>query len=88
MSIDYSGFAFPKNARIKNQKLINDKKHKCEYCKKDNIWTNMHHIVSKGAGGNDTKDNLIELCGDCHRKYHDGKISKEKLYKIIKERGK
>ena len=26
MSIDYSNFAFPKNKRIKNQKLIDNKK--------------------------------------------------------------
>lgn len=47
MSIDYSQFAFPKNARIKNKKLINDKKHKCEYCKKVTDVTHTHHIKTK-----------------------------------------
>lgn len=76
----------PKKERIKNQKQINKKKHKCEYCGKKNCWTNQHHIKSKGAGGDDTEENLIELCGDCHRKVHDGIIKKEELIKIIKNR--
>lgn len=76
----------PKDKRIVNHKLIDEKKHDCEYCGKKNCYTNTHHIKSKGSGGNDTKDNLIELCGDCHRKVHDGIIAKEELLKIIKRR--
>ena len=86
MSIDYSKFAFPKNARIKNKKVINDKKHDCELCGKKNCWTNSHHVKSKGSGGDDTKDNLIEVCGECHRKIHDGIIPKELLIKVINNR--
>ena len=37
----------PKNERKKNKKLIDDKKHDCEYCGKKNCWTNKHHIKSK-----------------------------------------
>ena len=37
----------PKNERKKNKKLIDDKKHNCEYCGKKNCWTNKHHIKSK-----------------------------------------
>ena len=76
----------PKIKRIKNQKLIDDKKHNCEYCGKKNCWTNKHHIKSKGASGDDTEDNLIELCGICHRKVHDGIIKRETLLAIIKNR--
>ena len=51
----------------------------------------MNFVVSKtvvririilrvnGAGGDDTEDNLIELCGVCHRRAHDGIISKQEL---------
>lgn len=88
MSINYAEFAFPKNARIENKKLINKKSHKCEYCNKKNCYTNTHHIKSKGSGGGDTEDNLIELCSACHRKVHDGIIQKEELIKIIKNRRK
>ena len=76
----------PKNKRIKNKKLIDDKKHDCEYCGRKNCWTNTHHIKSKGSGGNDTEDNLIELCGTCHRLVHDGIIKKKELLEIIKGR--
>lgn len=86
MSIDYSNFAFPKNPRIKDKKLINNKKHNCEYCGKKNCYTNTHHIKSKGSGGDDTEDNLIELCSNCHREVHDGLISKQELLKIVKGR--
>ena len=37
----------PKNERKKNKKLIDNKKHNCEYCGKKNCWTNKHHIKSK-----------------------------------------
>ena len=76
----------PKDKRKNNKKLINAKKHNCEYCGKKNCYTNTHHIRSKGAGGDDTENNLIELCGACHRKTHDGIIKKEDLLKIVKRR--
>lgn len=79
---------YPKDKRIKNQRLINDKKHDCEFCGKKKCWTNKHHVKSKGASGNDTEDNLIELCGECHRKVHDGIIKKQELLRIIKNRRK
>lgn len=78
----------PKNERKKNKKLINNKKHNCEYCGKKNCYTNTHHIRSKGAGGDDTEENLIELCGDCHVKAHSGEISKQELLRIVKKRKK
>lgn len=76
----------PKQERKKNQKLINKKYHQCELCQRKNIWTNTHHIKSKGASGDDVEDNLIELCANCHRKVHDGLISKDDLIKIVKNR--
>lgn len=47
--------------------------------------TNITYEAS-GAGGDDTENNLIELCGDCHVKAHSGVISKEELLKIVKKR--
>lgn len=76
----------PKNERKKNKKIIDEKKHNCEYCGKKNCWTNKHHIKSKGSGGDDTENNLIELCGYCHLKAHSGAISKQELLKIVKRR--
>lgn len=80
MSIDYSNFAFPKNARIKDKKILKDKKWQCELCGK-NGPTEKHHIKSRGAGGDDVKENLIEVCRICHIKIHSGNIRKEKYGK-------
>lgn len=30
-----------------------------------------HHVTSRGAGGEDTNDNLMPLCIKCHREIHD-----------------
>lgn len=43
-------------------------------------------LRANGAGGDDTDDNLIELCGNCHVKAHSGEISKQELLKIVKRR--
>lgn len=84
---DWEGIAFPKHQRIKNQKLIDDKQHVCEICHKKG-WTNKHHIISKGASGGDTGNNLIELCGKCHRLVHDGIITRKELRDIVRRRKK
>ena len=45
---------------------------KCEWCFK-RLGTSIHHIRLKGMGGSkllDHKENLIGLCGLCHRKAH------------------
>lgn len=34
---------------------------------------NVHHIESRKTGGN-SPDNLITLCEDCHKDYHNGKL--------------
>lgn len=63
----------PKEKRIKNKKLLQDKKRNMW-----NMWkkgqTEKHHIKTKGSGGNDTKENLIEVCRICHTKIHTGEI--------------
>jgi hypothetical protein len=48
--------------------------HKChgkKNCK--NKVLSVHHIESRKTGGN-SPDNLITLCGDCHKDYHSGKL--------------
>ena len=49
--------------------------HTCQACKgksKCNIL-NVHHIESRKTGGN-AENNLITLCEECHKKYHQGLI--------------
>ncbi len=75
MSINYDNgsFAFPKKARIVNKKLLKDKKGKCKICGKIG-QTEKHHKKTKGSGGDDTEENLIEVCRICHTKIHTGEI--------------
>ncbi len=63
----------PKNKRIVNKKLLKDKKGKCEICGKKG-QTEKHHKKTKGSGGDDTEENLIEVCRICHTKIHTGEI--------------
>lgn len=63
----------PKNKRIVNKKLLKDKKGVCEICGKKGA-TEKHHKKSKGSGGDDTEENLIEVCRICHTKIHTGEI--------------
>lgn len=63
----------PKNKRIENKKLLKDKKGVCQICGKKGS-TEKHHKKSKGSGGNDTEENLIEVCRICHTKIHTGEI--------------
>jgi 5-methylcytosine-specific restriction endonuclease McrA len=73
--------------RIKDQKCI-DKIRKIGYCEicGSNYALEVHHIKSKGSGGNDTEDNLICLCYVHHRETHDGNISRDKLREIVRNR--
>jgi hypothetical protein len=45
-----------------------------------------HHIRTRGAGGEDIPENLIQLCGVHHRAFHDGKINRNELIEIVAER--
>lgn len=76
---------FPKPKRIRNKKLLQQKKGWCEHCGSSG-YTEKHHIRSRGAGGHDVEDNLVELCRLCHIKAHSGAISRDKLNKIIERR--
>ena len=63
----------PKTPRIKNKKLLQDKKGICFICGKLG-QTDKHHIKSKGSGGDDKEENLIELCRKCHTELHSGNL--------------
>ena len=63
----------PKNKRIVNKNLLKDKKGICQICGKVG-QTEKHHKKTKGSGGDDTEENLIEVCRKCHSLIHSGKI--------------
>ena len=54
---------------------------RCEYCSKylNDDEMHVHHIKTRGSGGDNTPSNLITLCGNCHDKAHRALISKDDL---------
>ena len=58
----------------------------CEYCGATWRALHAHHITSRGAGGNDTEDNLVCLCVNCHTAAHSAEIKKDELRRIVSNR--
>ena len=87
---------FPK-ANARDKKLVRQfsKEHDCcENCGALGDYASLEvaHVIDKGAGGPDIRENLIKLCGPaalqmgCHGKVHMGKISEEDLFEIVAKR--
>lgn len=75
--------------RIKDKKAIDDARLPyCEHCGYSGTdqGYQVHHIQSRGSGGDDVPQNLICLCYECHRKFHDGNIKREVFERIVKRR--
>jgi 5-methylcytosine-specific restriction endonuclease McrA len=77
MDLSKEFYPVPKNKRVVNKKLLKDKNGRCEICGRFG-QTEKHHKKTKGSGGNDTEDNLIEVCRMCHTKIHQGIIKLDK----------
>ena len=46
---------------------------KCKHCKyRQNL--HVHHIVYRSQGGEDTPENLVTLCSQCHEAIHNGNL--------------
>jgi len=67
----------------------------CERCGREaNGFFNLEvaHVIGKGAGGPDIKENCLKLCGPacmsagCHGADHRGKIGNDELFGLIAER--
>ena len=45
----------------------------CIYCGRPLLrGGHLHHVVSRGAGGQGTEKNLVTLCPTCHSSLHKG----------------
>ena len=71
---------FPKPKRIKNKNALARRGY-CQLCGRGG-YTEMHHIKSRGSGGDDVAENVCELCKICHSKAHSAQISKAELLKL------
>jgi hypothetical protein len=67
----------------------------CERCgRRSDGFFNLEvaHVIGKGAGGPDIKENCLKLCGPasfgagCHGLDHQGEIENDELFEIIAER--
>lgn len=59
---------FPKPKRIKDESALGTiRKMKCIVC---GLVAEPHHIKSRGAGGDDTIENLLPLCRIHHTEIH------------------
>ena len=59
-----------KHKRIIDKKMIKAiRTNHCEYCGRlCNI--EPHHVFSRSSGGGDIRENLIQLCSQCHVNTH------------------
>jgi 5-methylcytosine-specific restriction endonuclease McrA len=80
----------PKPAkRINNRKAL--EKASKPYCELCDRWQDIdppHHIIFKSQGGDDTPENLISLCRDCHNDAHGKGPSKKTTPKEVFYRAK
>ncbi len=46
---------------------------KCQYCGRRDLLQ-IHHLIRRSQRGADCDENLIVLCGVCHRLLHAGRV--------------
>ena len=78
--------ALPKAARVQNQAVIDAcRRPTCEICGRP-AGGEPHHIITRGAGGPDIPENLIQLCRTCHTKAHTGELEKTRIMWAVANR--
>ncbi len=60
----------PRYSQVRQQILQRDG-WRCQHCGRPD-QLQIHHLVRRSQMGPDTEDNLMTVCGDCHRKVHLG----------------
>ena len=55
--------------------------YRCRACGKAELLE-VHHIVYRSQGGEDTMENLITLCKHHHMAAHSSEISREELFQL------
>ena len=81
----------PKHPRIIDRALIASLKievGECEYCHASPYRhpLDTHHIKTRGAGGDDVRENLIVLCRSCHDRAQRRTIPTRQLIAIVQRR--
>lgn len=84
----------PKNTRIVDEAAIEAVRAGgvCEWCKhkgkttQSNMLLHVHHIKTKGSGGDDVPLNLILLCAHDHNEAHAKRIKPKELSELAQAR--
>ena len=78
--------AVPKPRRIRDPAAIAEaRKPWCEYCGRWGLME-IHHVKSRGSGGHDVAENLVNLCVGCHKRVHNGQIPRRNIECIVRRR--
>ncbi|WP_205427243.1 HNH endonuclease [Clostridium botulinum] len=62
-------------------KILERDDYKCVECGSSH-WLNVHHIKERNQGGDDSDENLVTLCYECHMEKH----KTEPIYNLMKSR--
>ena len=63
------------SAHIKAQKEGKEiDEYMCFFCCRQFKGNHGQHIILYSEGGIASSDNMVTLCPECHREYHNGKI--------------
>lgn len=63
------------------RKILKRDNYKCVECGSDEKL-NVHHIIQRSKGGDNSESNLVTLCLKCHAEKHKG----EQIYNLMKSR--
>lgn len=74
----------PAPESLKSDLIFDRAEQKCEWCEERTDSPEVHHIKPRSEGGPNTKDNLIVLCPECHRKADTDYLSETKLKQKVK----
>ena len=75
----------PESYRRLRNKILDRDGWRCQHCGTlENLQ--VHHIQSRGRLGNDEEGNLITLCVDCHRKFHNRNSQTPKQQRVARDR--
>ena len=59
----------PIPSKLRDELLI-EARHRCCLCPDHPVITNAHHVIEVKAGGPNTQENLVLVCGTCHDYIH------------------
>lgn len=51
------------------------------------VYSEVHHLISWSTSHDDTRENLVVLCANCHKRFHHAKVAERiRMYKQLVER--